>query len=163
MLLQRVKYVCSSAEAGRGGEGSADGSARHCTLGGLLTSCGYDGHSGSLWCIDAVSSSASRAGLDDVVTLLEESLECMATGTQMVGLLPAAAAAPAGDAFWRNAFAQNGMIVTGIDDAPGAEGAPCFVVTGEKIWPSAAQEDRYRLHVENIEDDADEDYFDHVV
>jgi len=61
------------------------------------------------------------------------------------------------------------MIVTSIDDAPapadgGGDGlGRSFIVTGEKIWPSTVQEDRYRLHVENIEDDADEDYFDHVV
>ena len=173
--LQCVKYLSSSAGAcsdeQTGGDGGAQrvaDSVRHCTLGGLLTSCGYDGHSGSLWCIDTISS--SRMDVGDVVTLLEESFECMASGTQMVGLLPSPGSEHPGDSqFWRNTFAENGMIVTSIDDAPapadgGGDGlGRSFIVTGEKIWPSTVQEDRYRLHVENIEDDADEDYFDHVV
>ena len=197
---------------------------RCCSLGGLMSSCGYDAHSPSLWCINAISTDlmpgdadahdgdARSMRVEDIVKLLQDALECMPTGAQMVGLLPKAGVATrggggggensdlggvrsgetatstdGGDAramsttpidaqFWRDTLAEHGMIVIGIEEEGGEEGGDtdantssvlspgkCYVVTGEKVWPSLAQEERYRLHVEHLEADADEDYYDNIV
>lgn len=184
---------------------------RCCSLGGLMSSCGYDAHSPSLWCINAISTDlmpsddgdARSMRVEDIVKLLQDALECMPTGAQMVSLLPKAdlaardggnvdvggesATSTDGDAralskttidaqFWRDTLAEHGMIVIDIEEeeaeekggvthAKKSELSPgkCYVVTGEKVWPSLAQEERYRLHVEHLEADADEDYYDNIV